>query len=63
MTTESNKPDFYVYVKSGTAKDAPLNRVGAAWKHRQGNGLNITVSANSVTGNYVLFPPKAEEKP
>jgi hypothetical protein len=59
----TNTPDFAVYAvtETGKGKKDILTRIGAAWKHQKGDGLNIRLRSLPLGGNIVLFPPKAEE--
>ena len=63
MTT--NTPDFIVYGTTQTEKGKKdiLTRIGAAWKHQKGDGINIQIRALPLNfdGKIVLFPPKAGE--
>lgn len=58
-------PDFVVYVtrEYGEGKDAKTfwSRVGAAWYHKKGKGLNIQLDALPVDGKLVLLEPQAQE--
>ena len=63
MTT--NTPDFVVYgvtTREKGKKDI-LTRIGAAWKHQKGDGINLSLQAPPLNfeGKIVLFPPKAAE--
>jgi hypothetical protein len=50
MTTEKeNKPAFYIFAEGENGK-----RVGAAFAHQKGNGLNIVIAET----RYVAFPPR-----
>ena len=64
MTT--NTPDFIVYGTTQTEKGKKdiLTRIGAAWKHQKGDGINIQIRALPLNfdGKIVLFPPKARPK-
>jgi hypothetical protein len=59
----TNTPDFadYAVTETGKGKKDILTRIGAAWKHQKGDGLNIRLRSLPLGGNIVLFPPKAEE--
>ena len=63
MTT--NTPDFVVYGVTPTDKGKKdiLTRIGAAWKHQKGEGINLHIRALPLNweGKIVLFPPKAAE--
>ncbi|HRH03877.1 MAG TPA: hypothetical protein PLN13_03455 [Bacteroidia bacterium] len=54
QTDTKKKPSFYIF-----AKDAEGNsqRVGAAFRHMKGNGMNIVINDQ----RYSAFPPKPAE--
>jgi len=56
MTTENKKgsqPAYYIFVKEA---DGTQTRIGAAFKHAKGTGLNIVLDNK----RYIAFPPKAK---
>ncbi len=60
----TNTPDFIVYgVTQLTGKKDILTRVGGAWKHQKGDGINLQIQALPINfqGKIVLFPPKSGE--
>ena len=64
----SGKPSHKVYVvedreTEGEENDAFWTRVGSAWPHKDGKGLNVVLSALPVGGRLVLreYTP-ADEK-
>ncbi len=60
----TNTPDFIVYgVTQVAGKRDILNRIGGAWKHQKGDGINLNVTALPLNfqGKIVLFPPKSPE--
>ena len=62
MTT--NTPDFIVYgVTQQVGKKDILSRIGGAWKHQKGDGINLQIQALPLNfeGKIVLFPPKSPE--
>ena len=64
MTT--NTPAFFAYaVKEGEkGKKAIWTRIGAAWKHQEGDGINLVLQAlplNFLEGKIVLMPPKPSQ--
>jgi len=62
MSTKT--PDFSVYgVTQVAGKKDLLTRIGGAWKHGKGDGINLTINALPLTfsGKFVLFPPKSPE--
>ena len=68
MTTDntSNKPDFNVFAeKEGrTKRDDRLIRIGAAWQHRKGAGLNIQIDALPLgfNGKLVILSPSEKSE-
>ena len=59
-----NTPDFTVYGATQVAgKKDILTRIGGAWKHQKGDGINIKIEALPLNfgGKIVLFPPKDAE--
>jgi hypothetical protein len=64
MTTTNNAPDFIVFgVTQQAGKKDILTRIGGAWKHQKGDGINLQIRALPLNfeGKIVLFPPKDEE--
>ncbi len=59
MSSDIRKPDFYVYVQKDDK--APLMRVGAAWNHSKGDGLNVVLTALPLDGRLTLFPPRPDD--
>lgn len=51
-TTQKKKPAFYIFAKD---QDGNSQRIGAAFRHKKGNGLNIIIGE----ARYTAFPPKA----
>ena len=63
MTT-TNTPDFIVYgVTQQAGKKDILTRIGAAWRHQKGDGINLQIRALPLNfdGKIVLFTPKDDE--
>ena len=60
-----NRPTHKVFaaedVPEGSDKKAWLTRIGAAWPHKEGNGLNITLQALPINGRLVLFEYDEED--
>lgn len=54
--TQSKQPDFNIFVTTGTGDKKYTHKIGAAWKHGTGDGMNITLFALPVTGSAVAFP-------
>ncbi|HKJ74232.1 MAG TPA: hypothetical protein VKA19_08970 [Alphaproteobacteria bacterium] len=58
----SRKPDLIAYHVPEREK-APWSRIGAAWDHKDGDGLTLELDLVPVaTGRIVLRAPKAEEE-
>ena len=58
-----HQPDFNVFIvvkKDDADKEGFWTKIGAAWKHQDGDGLNITLAALPIDGQLVLRIPKAE---
>lgn len=55
-TKEKQTPAFYLFatVQHGTQEE--LVRIGAAFPHKKGNGLNVLINGK----RYTAFPPKAK---
>lgn len=52
MTTDTKiKPAFYIFAQ----QDGQTKRIGAAFKHKKGNGFNLIINNQ----RYAAFPPKA----
>lgn len=49
-----NLPTHNVYVIEGEGETAFWTKVGAAWKHSDGDGFNISLTAVPLTGRLVL---------
>ena len=60
MTTKQ-KPSLIAYAVNGEGQQAFWTRIGSAWAHKSGEGLNIDLSALPVNGRIVLMPLKAGE--
>lgn len=57
------EPDLLAYtVKDrGNGQDAVWNRIGAAWKHRDGQGYDVALSSNPLDGRISLRENRMEE--
>jgi hypothetical protein len=63
-TMTTNTPDFIVYgVTQQAGKKDILTRIGGAWKHQKGDGINLQIRALPLNfdGKIVLFTPKDDE--
>ncbi len=59
---KSNKPTHVAYVVEGEGDSAFWTKVGAAWRHDDGEGLNITLTALPINGRLVIRKAKAEQE-
>ena len=63
MTT--NTPDFIVYgvTTRDKGKKDILTRIGGAWNHQKGDGINLQIQALPLNfeGKIVLSPPKSQQ--
>lgn len=57
------QPDLigYTVKDRGPDKDPYWNRVGAAWRHRDGKGLDLHLDATPVDGRITLREQRREE--
>lgn len=53
-TTSPKTPAFIAYAVKGEGDDAYWHRIGAAWAHRDGGGMSITLAAMPIGGRIVL---------
>jgi hypothetical protein len=53
-TTEKQKPAFYIFITVEKDGKTESKRVGAAFAHKKGNGLNVLIDGR----RYAAFPPK-----
>ena len=58
----STKPTLIAYTvkERGRNQSAIWTRIGAAWPHSSGSGLNIELEAFPIDGRLVLIEPKPE---
>ncbi len=59
-----NGPAFIAYtvIDRGEDQDGIWRAIGAAWTHRNGEGLNVQLEAFPVNGRLVLLPPREQEE-
>ena len=57
--TEKNLPDFYVFSVQGNGRGSIWTKIGAAWKNKDGEGVNIHMDAMpfNFDGKLVLRKP------
>lgn len=55
-TATNHKPDFYVYIvqESGEGKKPFWTKVGIAYRHKDGKGLNLQLIAHPIDGKLSL---------
>lgn len=56
--TTNSTPTHHVYVVSGDGDAANWTRIGAAWPHADGNGLNLTMNLLPLDGRVVIRTAK-----
>ena len=64
---ESRKPHLYLYTKVSDGRNTKIgSRIGVAFRHKDGIGLNILLDAQPIPldGRIELvgFPPKSEDR-
>lgn len=57
---KTNRPSHSVYVVEGEGESAYWTKVGAAWRHEDGKGFNISLTCLPLNGRIVIREPKAE---
>lgn len=57
----TSRPTHNVYVVEGEGENAFWTKVGAAWQHADGEGLNLTLTALPLNGRLVIRTPKAQD--
>lgn len=61
QTAEAKAPDFIAYHVAGEGKKSYWTRIGAAWKHKDSEGMNLQIDLVPIGGGrIVLRTPKAE---
>lgn len=58
----NSRPSHTVYVVEGEGENAFWTKVGAAWQHADGEGLNLTLTALPLSGRLVIRPPKGQDE-
>ena len=61
MANQPKQPDFIVNTVKGEGRNAFWLRIGAAWMHEDGEGMNIRLDALPLNDRLVLRKPKVEE--
>lgn len=63
QSAEQKAPAFIAWHVAGEGKKSYWTRVGAAWKHKDGEGLNLQLDLVPLAGGrIVLRSPKDEDK-
>lgn len=58
---ESKTPAYVAWHVNGRDKKAFWTRIGAAWDHKDGEGLTLQLDLVPVTGRIVLRAPQNED--
>ena len=58
--TKTSKPDYAVYVVEGEGDNAYWTKIGSAWNHKDGDGINVILTALPLNGRLTIRKPKAE---
>jgi hypothetical protein len=59
---KTNKPTHEVFqVMEISEGKSYWNRIGAAWLHEDGEGLNVTLNAIPLDGRIIIRTPKSDE--
>ena len=60
MSNNIKTPDYIAYEVTENQDQSFWNRVGAAWNHNDGEGINIQLSSIPLSGKITLRIPKAK---
>ena len=60
MNAQTNNPDLYAFVVTGSEHNPFFRKVGAAWKNAKG-GFGVRLDALPLDGQIVLLPPQERE--
>lgn len=58
----NNRPSHAVYMVEGDRENAFWTKIGSAWLHEDGEGLNLVLSAMPMTGRLVIRKWEAKEQ-
>ena len=61
-SNQKNRPTHVVYVVEGEGDSAFWTKVGAAWRHEDGDGFNVTLSVLPLNGRLVVRTAKVDPK-
>lgn len=59
-TTETRSPDYIAWNVVKRGDNAHWTKIGAAWQHRDGKGMNLHLEAMPFDGRITLREPKAD---
>jgi hypothetical protein len=59
--TTNTHPSHHVFVVEGEGDKAFWTKIGAAWNHKDGEGLNVTLTALPLDGRIVIRTAKAAD--
>ncbi|EMS96068.1 hypothetical protein H009_19507 [Agrobacterium tumefaciens str. Cherry 2E-2-2] len=62
MSTPTTIPTHHVFVVDGEGTNAFWTKIGAAWRHADGKGFNMTLNAIPLDGRVVVRSVKAAEE-
>jgi len=60
QTKRSNRPTHAVFVVEGEGESAYWTKIGSAWQHEDGDGLNIQLVAVPLGGRIVIRKAKPQ---
>lgn len=60
MTKPTGTPTHHVFVVDGEGEKARWTRIGSAWPHADGSGLNVTLNVLPLSGRIVVRVAKAD---
>lgn len=58
QTSNPNRPTYNVYAVEGDSQSAFWSRIGAAWKHDDGDGFTITLACVPINGRLIVRKPR-----
>ena len=59
-TQRSSRPTHSVFVVEGEGESAFWTKIGSAWQHEDGEGLNLQLLAVPLGGRLVIRKPKPQ---
>lgn len=61
QTAEAKAPDFIAFHVTGEGKKSYWTRIGAAWKHKDGEGMNLQLDLVPMAGGRIVLRTPKEE--